>query len=201
MNHQPARFRRLRSSRQRYRAFVQDYRHRRLDDKTEADGEQQPAIVRRLDIMRRDARGNSLEARFNTQREKQDRRAIGKLRDAPARVGEADELLESRRFQLLRLRKRRGQPRNLTETIHPHFEHYDGFITAPRGGFFNLDGQWDVENTGVTPDIAVEQTPSDLVRGRDPQLERAVQEALRLLQEKPELLKPEPAPPVRVRRP
>jgi len=24
-----------------------------------------------------------------------------------------------------------------------------GAITAPRGGFFNVDGEWDVENEGV----------------------------------------------------
>lgn len=76
-----------------------------------------------------------------------------------------------------------------------------GGITAPRGGFFNIDGQWDVENVGVSPDIAVEQTVTELVRGRDPQLERAVQEALKLLAEHPVELKSEPAPPVRVRRP
>jgi tricorn protease len=73
--------------------------------------------------------------------------------------------------------------------------------SPPRGGFFNLDGQWDVENVGVSPDIAVEQTVAELIRGRDPQLERAVQEALKLLAEHPVELKGEPAPPVRVRRP
>ncbi len=77
----------------------------------------------------------------------------------------------------------------------------DGYITAPRGGFFNANGEWDVENKGVTPDIVVEQTVSELIKGRDPQLERAVQEAMRLLAEHPVELKPEPAPPVRVRRP
>ena len=34
-----------------------------------------------------------------------------------------------------------------------------GFITAPRGGFYNLEGKWDVENVGVAPDIEVEETP------------------------------------------
>jgi tricorn protease len=77
----------------------------------------------------------------------------------------------------------------------------DGFITAPRGGFFNVDGQWDVENQGVTPDIPVEQTPAELLKGRDPQLERAVAEGMKLLREHPVELKPEPAPPIRVRRP
>ncbi len=38
--HRSTRSERVRSSRQRYRAFVRDYKQRRLDDKTEADGEQ-----------------------------------------------------------------------------------------------------------------------------------------------------------------
>ena len=76
-----------------------------------------------------------------------------------------------------------------------------GFITAPRGGFYNLEGQWDVENKGVAPDIEVEETPLTAKDGRDPQLERAVAEAMsRLAAEAPKIL-PEPAPPVRVRRP
>jgi tricorn protease len=76
-----------------------------------------------------------------------------------------------------------------------------GYITAPRGGFFDVEGRWDVENVGITPDIVVEQTPALVAQGRDPQLERAVQEALRLLEANPVKLLAEPAPPVRVRRP
>jgi len=76
-----------------------------------------------------------------------------------------------------------------------------GYITAPRGGFFNTEGHWDVENVGIAPDIVVQQTPALVAQGRDPQLERAVQEALRLLEATPVKLLAEPAPPVRVRRP
>ena len=76
-----------------------------------------------------------------------------------------------------------------------------GGITAPRGGFFDLEGKWAVENEGIPPDIVVEQDPRQLLLGRDPQLERAVAEAMRLLKENPVKLLPEPAPPVRVRRP
>ncbi|HET9982180.1 MAG TPA: PDZ domain-containing protein [Longimicrobiales bacterium] len=76
-----------------------------------------------------------------------------------------------------------------------------GSITAPRGGFYNLKGEWDVENIGVSPDIEVEQTPKDVIAGKDPQLERAVQEALRLLAQNPVKLLPEPKPPVRPKRP
>jgi tricorn protease len=60
-----------------------------------------------------------------------------------------------------------------------------GSMIAPRGGFFRRDNQWDVENVGTAPDIDVENWPKDVAAGRDPQLERAVQEALRLLAAKP----------------
>ncbi len=76
-----------------------------------------------------------------------------------------------------------------------------GTITAPRGGFFNLDGEWDVENEGVAPDIEVEMTPKETIAGRDPQLEKAVEVALGMLEENPVKLAPEPAPPVRALRP
>lgn len=76
-----------------------------------------------------------------------------------------------------------------------------GYITAPRGGFYNLDGQWDVEGVGITPDIEVEMEPKDVLEGRDPQLERAVEEALKLLKTNPVKLQPEPAAPIRAVRP
>jgi len=77
-----------------------------------------------------------------------------------------------------------------------------GGITAPRGGFFTTNGRWAIENEGVAPDIEVEMTPALVESGRDPQLERAVEEALRLLEngEGVDLID-EPAPPVRVQRP
>ena len=60
-----------------------------------------------------------------------------------------------------------------------------GSAIAPRGGFFARDNKWAVENEGVAPDIDVENWPKEVVAGHDPQLERAVQEALRLLKEHP----------------
>lgn len=75
-----------------------------------------------------------------------------------------------------------------------------GTMIAPRGGFFDRDGKWAVENEGVGPDIDVENTPKDVIAGRDPQLERAVQEALRLLQANPVKLLAEPPPPTWGRR-
>ncbi len=50
-----------------------------------------------------------------------------------------------------------------------------GSVTMPDFGFWNLKGEWDVENHGVDPDIEVENTPDAMVAGHDPQLERAIQ--------------------------
>lgn len=77
-----------------------------------------------------------------------------------------------------------------------------GTMIAPRGGFFDRDGKWAVENEGITPEIDVENWPKDVIAGRDPQLERAVAEGMRLLKENPpKVLDKEPPPPVRNRRP
>jgi tricorn protease len=70
-----------------------------------------------------------------------------------------------------------------------------GGMVAPRLGFFDRDGKWAVENEGVAPDIDVENFPRDVIAGRDPQLERAVQEALRLLAANPVRLMKEPPGP------
>jgi tricorn protease len=76
-----------------------------------------------------------------------------------------------------------------------------GTMIAPRGGFFDRDGKWAVENEGTAPDIDVENWPKDVIAGRDPQLERAVREALRMLEANPVVLKPEPPAPIRSKRP
>ena len=74
-------------------------------------------------------------------------------------------------------------------------------MLVPCGSFYDVKGQWAEEGVGISPDIAVEQTPADVIKGRDPQLERAVQEALTLLKTQNVELKPEPAPPVKYKRP
>jgi tricorn protease len=60
-----------------------------------------------------------------------------------------------------------------------------GNISAPRVAFYNLKGEWDVENHGTAPDIEVDFDPAEWRKGRDPQLERAVQVALDELKRKP----------------
>ncbi len=76
-----------------------------------------------------------------------------------------------------------------------------GRFVAPRGGFFDVDGEWAVEGEGVAPDIEVRNDPRPVIEGHDPQLEAAVHEALRLLDTEAVTLMPEPPAPVRYRRP
>ncbi|NBP69601.1 MAG: protease, partial [Cytophagia bacterium] len=76
-----------------------------------------------------------------------------------------------------------------------------GRMVAPRGGFYDVNGEWAVEGVGIPPDIEVQQSPAAVSKGRDPQLERAVEEALKLMKTQAVEIKPEPAPPVKYKRP
>ncbi len=60
-----------------------------------------------------------------------------------------------------------------------------GMVTAPHFAFYNPEGQWEVENNGVTPDIEVEWDPALWRQGRDSQLEKAVETALEELKQNP----------------
>ena len=64
-----------------------------------------------------------------------------------------------------------------------------------------MNGEWAVEGEGIPPDIEVMNTPKDVAAGRDPQLEAAVEEALRLLRTQAVQLQDEPPAPVRYHRP
>jgi tricorn protease len=55
-----------------------------------------------------------------------------------------------------------------------------GFVSAPTFGFYEEKG-WEVEGYGVAPDYEVENAPHELAAGRDPQLEKAIDVALKLL--------------------
>ncbi len=59
-----------------------------------------------------------------------------------------------------------------------------GTITAPNLAFWTEEG-FGVENEGVPPDVEVEQTPADVIAGKDPQLEKAIELALAALAKSP----------------
>ncbi len=67
-----------------------------------------------------------------------------------------------------------------------------GNITVPDARLYGADGKWFAEGYGIKPDIEVWDDPALLAKGNDPQLNRAVQEALKLVKEKPRKLYPRP---------
>ncbi len=70
--------------------------------------------------------------------------------------------------------------------IEPRHLLVDNTITTqPEFSFYFDDVGWNVENYGTDPDIEVEITPQDYAVGRDPQLERAIAEVLRQMDEHP----------------
>jgi tricorn protease len=74
-----------------------------------------------------------------------------------------------------------------------------GAVTAPNLAIWSPDKGWVVENEGVPPDIEVEQTPADVIAGRDPQLERAIQVALDELKKNPPAKATRPPFPIKAR--
>jgi tricorn protease len=72
-----------------------------------------------------------------------------------------------------------------------------GQITAPNLAIWTAEEGWVVENEGVPPDIYVEQTPADVMAGRDPQLEKAIEVAMQALKQAPASTPKRPAYPVK----
>ncbi len=71
-----------------------------------------------------------------------------------------------------------------------------GGLTAPDNAVYDpIKKEWVAENKGIAPDIKVEQDALSLSKGIDPQLVRAVEEALKLLDKQPKVdLTPPPYP-------
>ena len=64
----------------------------------------------------------------------------------------------------------------------------DGTLTTqPEFSSWFEDVGWGVENYGTDPDIEVDITPQDYARGADPQLDRAIVEALQEIERNPPL--------------
>ncbi|MBT6035205.1 MAG: protease [Kordiimonadaceae bacterium] len=60
-----------------------------------------------------------------------------------------------------------------------------GRVTAPDAAVYGLDGEWEVENKGIAPDIEVDFDPKSWREGRDPQLEKAVSHLMEELENNP----------------
>ena len=71
-------------------------------------------------------------------------------------------------------------------------------VTAPNIAIW-ADGRWVVENEGVPPDVEVEQWPADVIAGKDPQLEKAIEIVLSGLAKHPPLVPQRPKYPIRAK--
>lgn len=68
-----------------------------------------------------------------------------------------------------------------------------GGVTVPTFRMYDPDGKWFREGHGVDPDIEVKEDYTQLSKGVDNQLERAIQEVMRLLKASPSPMAKHPA--------
>ncbi len=74
-----------------------------------------------------------------------------------------------------------------------------GSVTAPNVGIWTKDG-FIVENAGVAPDVEVIQNPADVIKGNDPQLQKAIEVAMDQLKKNPPVQPVRPPFPVKVQK-
>ena len=77
--------------------------------------------------------------------------------------------------------------------IEPHEDLVDGgACTPPQFGLYSLTRKWVIEGVGVVPDMEVQNMPGDVLRGKDAQLDAAIEYVQKQVQAHPQEL---PAPP------
>jgi tricorn protease len=67
-----------------------------------------------------------------------------------------------------------------------------GYITRPEFSVYGLDSKWVIENYGVAPDIEIDNTPDLVMKGQDPQLEKAIEMVMKAITDHPKHLPPRP---------
>jgi tricorn protease len=72
-----------------------------------------------------------------------------------------------------------------------------GTVFVPEDATADESGHWIIEGHGVDPDIVVEQDPLQVIKGRDPQLERGIAELMKLLPATPGTLPQRPPAPIK----
>ena len=68
-----------------------------------------------------------------------------------------------------------------------------GGITVPGARLYHNDGKWFDEGVGVQPDFLVADDPNLLMQGRDPQMEKVVDEVMKSLETKQKMATPPPS--------
>jgi hypothetical protein len=74
----------------------------------------------------------------------------------------------------------------------------DSVVTGPNPAFFDENG-FAVENVGTPLDIEVEQLPVQVINGKDPKLEKAIQIVMREFKNNPQRKAPSSQAPIRAR--
>jgi tricorn protease len=72
-----------------------------------------------------------------------------------------------------------------------------GSVNVPEFGFLNTEGEWVIEGEGVEPDIRVVNDPAAVIAGRDPQLERGIEEVMKRIEADPPTFPERPEAPVK----
>jgi tricorn protease len=67
-----------------------------------------------------------------------------------------------------------------------------GYITRPEFSLYGMDSKWVIENRGVQPDVVVDNPPDLVLKGQDPQLEKAVEMLMDEIKANPKKLPPRP---------
>ena len=70
-----------------------------------------------------------------------------------------------------------------------------GYVWQPEFGNYDIDSRWIIENHGVEPDIEVDNLPADVIKGKDAQLDKAIELMLQELKKKSYQLPPRPPDP------
>ncbi|RIK66632.1 MAG: hypothetical protein DCC65_08785 [Planctomycetota bacterium] len=82
--------------------------------------------------------------------------------------------------------------------IEPHQLLVDGGTTTPpQFAPYGLSGQWLIEGRGVEPDIDVQNMPGDVFKGRDAQLDAAIEYLRKKIAQEPMEIPPTPPYPVK----
>lgn len=58
-----------------------------------------------------------------------------------------------------------------------------GYIYVPVGGMYDLNSKFIIENQGVIPDIEIDNLPKDVIAGKDPQLDKAIELVLKAMKD------------------
>lgn len=72
-----------------------------------------------------------------------------------------------------------------------------GYVAVPEFGSYDMKSKWNMENKGVSPDLEVDNLPEDVIKGKDAQLDKAIEVLLSKIKKEPKKLPVLPKDPIR----